>query len=198
MTMRREDREDLNKPGVRIAVPRASSMDRFVSEHAAKADLQRFPDNAAAIAALRVGSRRCRVPVPSAALLAARQRLGKDRSWCRRRRVAGLQRGHPQERCGVRRPGRKKKRQRRSSAACCWRARKLDVIYDRSLESSAKPAAMAKFEHAAGARAGGSGDLPVPAQPGGDGDPVAGAADVDRRHLRRSCTRSASASTTSR
>src|SRR4029079_15779653 len=29
--------EDLNKPGVRIAVPQASSMDRFLTEHTAKA-----------------------------------------------------------------------------------------------------------------------------------------------------------------
>ena len=43
--------EDVNKPGVRIAVPQASSMDRFVSEHCKDADIQRFPDNAAAIAA---------------------------------------------------------------------------------------------------------------------------------------------------
>ena len=47
--------EDLNKPGVRIAVPQASSMDRFVSEHTPKADIQRFPDNAAAIAAFQSG-----------------------------------------------------------------------------------------------------------------------------------------------
>ena len=47
--------DGLNKPGVRIAVPQASSMDRFVSEHAPKADIQRFPDNAAAIAAFQSG-----------------------------------------------------------------------------------------------------------------------------------------------
>src|SRR4029450_8141199 len=111
--------EDLNKPGVRIAVPQASSMDRFVSEHAAKADLQRFPDNAAAIAAFQSG-RVDAVCLFHPPLLAARQRLGKGkivgptaaaalpcpvpprrgggpasasaraRSWCRRRRSRRL------------------------------------------------------------------------------------------------------------
>jgi polar amino acid transport system substrate-binding protein len=70
--------EDLNKPGVRMAVPQASSMDRFVSEHAAKADLQRFPDNAAAIAAFQSG-RVDAVCLFHPPLLAARQRLGKGK-----------------------------------------------------------------------------------------------------------------------
>jgi len=70
--------EDLNKPGVRIAVPQASSMDRFVSEHAAKADLQRFPDNAAAIAAFQSG-RVDAVCLFHPPLLAARQRLGNGK-----------------------------------------------------------------------------------------------------------------------
>ncbi len=70
--------EDLNKPGVRIAVPQASSMDRFVTEHAAKADLQRFPDNAAAIAAFQSG-RVDAVCLFHPPLLAARQRLGKGK-----------------------------------------------------------------------------------------------------------------------
>lgn len=70
--------EDLNKAGVRIAVPQASSMDRFVSEHAAKADLQRFPDNAAAIAAFQSG-RVDAVCLFHPPLLAARQRLGKGK-----------------------------------------------------------------------------------------------------------------------
>jgi polar amino acid transport system substrate-binding protein len=70
--------EELNKPGVRIAVPQASSMDRFVSEHAAKADLQRFPDNAAAIAAFQSG-RVDAVCLFHPPLLAARQRLGKGK-----------------------------------------------------------------------------------------------------------------------
>lgn len=70
--------EDLNKPGVRIAVPQASSMDRFVSEHAAKADIQRFPDNAAAIAAFQAG-RVDAVCLFHPPLLAARQKLGKGK-----------------------------------------------------------------------------------------------------------------------
>ena len=70
--------EDLNKPGVRIAVPQASSMDRFVTEHAPKADIQRFPDNAAAIAAFQSG-RVDAVCLFHPPLLAARQRLGKGK-----------------------------------------------------------------------------------------------------------------------
>jgi polar amino acid transport system substrate-binding protein len=51
--------DDLNKAGTRIAVPQASSMDRFLTEHTAKADIQRYPDNATAIAAFsRAGSTR--------------------------------------------------------------------------------------------------------------------------------------------
>ena len=70
--------EDLNKAGVRIAVPQASSMDRFVTEHTPKADIQRFPDNAAAIAAFQSGRVEavCLFHPP---LLAARQRLGKGK-----------------------------------------------------------------------------------------------------------------------
>ena len=70
--------EDLNKSGVRIAVPQASSMDRFVSEHAPKADIQRFPDNAAAIAAFQSG-RVDAVCLFHPPLLAARQKLGKGK-----------------------------------------------------------------------------------------------------------------------
>jgi polar amino acid transport system substrate-binding protein len=70
--------EDLNKPGVRIAVPQASSMDKFVSEHAPKADIQRFPDNAAAIAAFQSG-RVDAVCLFHPPLLAARQKLGKGK-----------------------------------------------------------------------------------------------------------------------
>jgi polar amino acid transport system substrate-binding protein len=70
--------EDLNKAGVKIAVPQASSMDRFVTTHTAKADIQRFPDNAAAIAAFQSGRVEavCLFHPP---LLAARQRLGKGK-----------------------------------------------------------------------------------------------------------------------
>jgi polar amino acid transport system substrate-binding protein len=70
--------DDLNKAGVKIAVPQASSMDRFVSEHAAKADIQRFPDNAAAIAAFQSG-RVDAVVLFHPPLLAARQKLGKGK-----------------------------------------------------------------------------------------------------------------------
>ncbi len=70
--------DDLNKPGVRIAVPQASSMDRFVSEHTAKADIQRYPDNAAAIAAFQSG-RVDAVCLFHPPLLAARQKLGKGK-----------------------------------------------------------------------------------------------------------------------
>jgi polar amino acid transport system substrate-binding protein len=70
--------DDLNKPSVRIAVPQASSMDRFVSEHTPKGDIQRFPDNAAAIAAFQSG-RVDAVVLFHPPLLAARQKLGKGK-----------------------------------------------------------------------------------------------------------------------
>ena len=70
--------EDLDKPGVKIAVPQASSMDRYVSAHCAKADIQRFPDNAAAIAAFQAG-RVDAVCLFHPPLLAARQKLGKGK-----------------------------------------------------------------------------------------------------------------------
>jgi polar amino acid transport system substrate-binding protein len=70
--------DDLNKEGVKIAVPQASSMDRFVTEHAPKADIQRFPDNAAAIAAFQSG-RVDAVCLFHPPLLAARQKLGKGK-----------------------------------------------------------------------------------------------------------------------
>ena len=70
--------DDLNKSGVRIAVPQASSMDRFLTEHTPKADIQRFPDNAAAIAAFQSG-RVDAVCLFHPPLLAARQKLGKGK-----------------------------------------------------------------------------------------------------------------------
>jgi len=66
---------DLDKPGVRIAVPQASSMDKFLSEHVAKATIQRFPGNAEAIAAFQAG-RADAVCLFHPPLLAARQKLG--------------------------------------------------------------------------------------------------------------------------
>lgn len=67
--------EDLNKPEVRIAVPQATSMDRFLTANVAKAAIQRFPGNTEAIAAFQAGRVEavCLFHPP---LIAARQRLG--------------------------------------------------------------------------------------------------------------------------
>lgn len=67
--------EDLNKPNVRIAVPQASSMDKYLTDNVGKAAIQRFPGNAEAIAAFQAGRVEavCLFHPP---LLAARQRLG--------------------------------------------------------------------------------------------------------------------------
>ena len=67
--------DDLNKPAVRIAVPQASSMDKFLTENVAKAQIQRFPGNAEAIAAFQAG-RVDAVCLFHPPLLAARQKLG--------------------------------------------------------------------------------------------------------------------------
>ncbi|MCW5730995.1 MAG: transporter substrate-binding domain-containing protein [Alphaproteobacteria bacterium] len=66
---------DLNKPSVRIAVPQASSMDKFLTENVASAAIQRFPGNQEAIAAFQAG-RADAVCLFHPPLLAARQRLG--------------------------------------------------------------------------------------------------------------------------
>jgi polar amino acid transport system substrate-binding protein len=66
---------DLDQPSVRIAVPQASSMDKFLTENVAKAQISRFPDNAAAIAAWQSG-RVDAVCLFHPPLLAARQKLG--------------------------------------------------------------------------------------------------------------------------
>ena len=66
---------DLDQPSVRIAVPQASSMDKFLSENVAKASIQRFPGNAEAIAAFQAG-RADAVCLFHPPLLAARQKLG--------------------------------------------------------------------------------------------------------------------------
>jgi polar amino acid transport system substrate-binding protein len=66
---------ELNKPEVRIAVPQASSMDKFLSENVAKANIQRFPGNPEAIAAFQAG-RVDAVCLFHPPLLAARQKLG--------------------------------------------------------------------------------------------------------------------------
>jgi polar amino acid transport system substrate-binding protein len=69
---------DLNKPEVRIAVPQASSMDKFLTESVAKANIQRFPGNAEAIAAFQSG-RVDAVCLFHPPLLAARQKLGSGK-----------------------------------------------------------------------------------------------------------------------
>jgi polar amino acid transport system substrate-binding protein len=66
---------DLNKAGVRIAVPQASSMDKFLSETTPNATIQRFPGNGEAIAAFQAG-RADAVCLFHPPLLAARQKLG--------------------------------------------------------------------------------------------------------------------------
>lgn len=66
---------DLNQPAVRIAVPQASSMDKYLSENVSKATIQRFPGNSEAIAAFQAG-RADAVCLFHPPLLAARQRLG--------------------------------------------------------------------------------------------------------------------------
>jgi polar amino acid transport system substrate-binding protein len=66
---------DLNQPSVRIAVPQASSMDKFLSENVSKATIQRFPGNPEAIAAFQAG-RADAVCLFHPPLLAARQKLG--------------------------------------------------------------------------------------------------------------------------
>ncbi len=69
------DWSDLDKPSVRIAVPQASSMDKFVSETTPKATIQRFPGNAEAIAAFQAG-RADAVCLFHPPLLVARKALG--------------------------------------------------------------------------------------------------------------------------
>ena len=66
---------DLDQPTVRIAVPQASSMDKFLTETVGKAAIQRFPGNSEAIAAFQAG-RVDAVCLFHPPLLAARQRLG--------------------------------------------------------------------------------------------------------------------------
>ena len=69
---------DLNKAGVRIAVPQASSMDKFLSETTPNATIQRFPGNGEAIAAYQAG-RADAVCLFHPPLLAARQKLGSGK-----------------------------------------------------------------------------------------------------------------------
>ena len=68
--------EDLNKPEVTVGVPQATSMDAFLTATIPNADIQRFPDNGAAIAAFQSG-RVDAVSLFHPPLLAARQKLGR-------------------------------------------------------------------------------------------------------------------------
>ena len=68
--------EDLNKEGIRVAVPQGSSMDSFVTETLPNADIQRFPDNGASIAAFQ-SKRVDAVSLFHPPLLAALKKLGR-------------------------------------------------------------------------------------------------------------------------
>ena len=69
---------DLNQPNVRIAVPQASSMDKFLTDNVGKAAIQRFAGNPEAIAAFQAG-RADAVCLFHPPLLAAHQRLGSGK-----------------------------------------------------------------------------------------------------------------------
>ena len=66
---------DLNKPEVTVAVPQATSMDEFLTRTIPNADIQRFPDNGAALAAFQSG-RVDAVSLFHPPLLAARKKFG--------------------------------------------------------------------------------------------------------------------------
>lgn len=66
---------DLNSPDVRVAVPQASSMDAFLTRTIPDADIQRFPDNGASLAAFQSG-RVDAVSLFHPPLLAARKKFG--------------------------------------------------------------------------------------------------------------------------
>lgn len=67
--------DDLNKPDVKLAVPQATSMDAFLTRTTPNADIQRFPDNGAALAAFQSG-RVDAVSLFHPPLLAARKKFG--------------------------------------------------------------------------------------------------------------------------
>ncbi len=67
--------DDLNKPEVKLAVPQATSMDAFLTRTTPNADIQRFPDNGAALAAFQSG-RVDAVSLFHPPLLAARKKFG--------------------------------------------------------------------------------------------------------------------------
>lgn len=66
---------DLNKPEVKVAVPQATSMDEFLTRTIPDADIQRFPDNGASLAAFQSG-RVDAVSLFHPPLLAARKKFG--------------------------------------------------------------------------------------------------------------------------
>lgn len=68
--------EGLNNADTSISVPQATSMDQFLTRMASSADIQRFPDNAASIAAFQSG-RVDAVSLMLPPLLSARQKLGQ-------------------------------------------------------------------------------------------------------------------------
>ena len=70
-----ESWQDLNKPEVSVAVPQASSMDEFLTRNIPNADIQRFPDNGASLAAFQSG-RVDAVCLFHPPLLAARKKFG--------------------------------------------------------------------------------------------------------------------------
>jgi polar amino acid transport system substrate-binding protein len=66
---------DLNKAEISVAVPQATSMDEFLTRTIPDADIQRFPDNGAALAAFQSG-RVDAVSLFHPPLLAARKKFG--------------------------------------------------------------------------------------------------------------------------
>ena len=70
--------EDLNKTGIKISVPQATSMDAFLTENVSNADIQRFPGNTEAIAAFQSG-RVDAVCLFHPPLIAARKNLGSGK-----------------------------------------------------------------------------------------------------------------------
>ncbi|NKB50770.1 MAG: transporter substrate-binding domain-containing protein [Rhizobiaceae bacterium] len=69
---------DLNKAGVKVAVPQATSMDAFLTRNIPNADIQRFPNNGAALAAFQSG-RVDAVSLFHPPLLAARKKFGSGK-----------------------------------------------------------------------------------------------------------------------
>ncbi|MGB7205228.1 MAG: transporter substrate-binding domain-containing protein [Anderseniella sp.] len=67
--------EDLNKTEIKVAVPQATSMDAFLTRTIPNADIQRFPDNGAALAAFQSG-RVDAVSLFHPPLLAAKKKFG--------------------------------------------------------------------------------------------------------------------------